>query len=129
MSTYEYFTGRFDEVVLYKNALSASQIRDMYLYQGSWVEDRQSRNITVDDKPPSATLEITGTNPYWSGQETVVVISADDADSRVDRLVLSGQKGSTGSVGPWEAVPCAGSGGGNSWCANFVPSGEGAYTL
>jgi hypothetical protein len=40
-----YFTGRLDEVVLYKRALSAGEVRDLHRYQGGWFEDRRSRDI------------------------------------------------------------------------------------
>jgi len=47
-----YFPGLIDEVRIYDHALAASDIHDAYVHENGWVEDRESRNLTVDgDKP------------------------------------------------------------------------------
>ena len=53
-----YFPGAIDEVRVYSRVLTPSQIRDMYLYQSAWVQDRQSHDITVDNDSPTAAVLI-----------------------------------------------------------------------
>jgi hypothetical protein len=129
-----YFNGRLDEVVLYDRALTPGQVRDLYDYQSAWFEDRQSRNLTVDDDLPAAQVVMTG-GSYLANRPIVVGVTANDATSGVQAVELGVDRASTPGV--WvTADACAqsagvvtGEGGGAGWCAEFAPSGQGAYTL
>jgi uncharacterized repeat protein (TIGR01451 family) len=130
----EYFNGRLDEVVLYDRALTPGQIADLYDYQAAWFEDRQSRNITVDDDLPTAQVLMTG-GAYLANRPILVGVTVNDATSGVEAVELGVDRASTPGV--WiTADACAQSagvvaegGGGAGWCAEFAPSGQGAYTL
>ena len=75
-----WFPGAIDEVRIYSRVLTPSQIRDMYLYQSAWVEDRQSHDITVDNDSPTADVLIDN-GSYLAKQEIVVGVTANDPTS------------------------------------------------
>ena len=79
--------GRLDEVAVYAAALSAGQIYDAYLYQAGWVEDRQSRNLTVDTDNPSVEV-VVADPPYQANWPSQVLVTAEDATSEVDKVQL-----------------------------------------
>jgi hypothetical protein len=125
----EFFNGRLDEVVVYDRVLTPGQISDLYDYQVAWFEDRQSRNITVDDDLPTAQVLMTG-GAYLARREIVVGVAAADPTSGVAGVEMGADQASTPGV--WvPAAPCAPSSGqpDGAWCATFAPSSQGAYTL
>jgi hypothetical protein len=125
----EYFRGRLDEVVLYKRALSASEVRELYRYQGGWFEDRQSRDITVDSDSPTAEVLMTE-GAYLANRTIWVGVTADDPTSGVAGVELGVQKDS-GSYAWARASRCAEGAGERegAWCPEFAPAGQGVYTL
>ena len=83
------FAGRIDEVTLYNYALTASTIRDIFVYQGSWVEDRQNHNVTVDADPPTTSLYPPA--PYWPVQPEQLLAFAHDLTSGIAKAELGVQ--------------------------------------
>ncbi|MBC8450428.1 MAG: hypothetical protein H8D78_22055, partial [Chloroflexi bacterium] len=124
------FAGRLDEVTLYDHALSPSEVRDIFLYQGKLVEERRSQTITIDNDPPiSALRSYTSTFPYLANQDVVMHVEAQDQTSGVALVELS-VNGTWGSPpNRMDVPPCQDATGGTAWCPTFIPTGEGAYTL
>ena len=88
LSASQFFNGSLDEVVVYGRALTDKQVRELYLYQFGWVEDRQSHEITVDNDPP--TVEILMENgSYLPNRRTWVGVIAGDATAAVETVELS----------------------------------------
>jgi subtilisin-like proprotein convertase family protein len=122
--------GRLDEVTLYDHALSEFEVRDIFLYQGKWVEERRSQNILVDNDIPFSTLRsYTPTLPYRANREEVMHVEAHDQTSAVAMAELGvwkdGQPGYTWTLAPL----CLDASGGTAWCPTFTPTGEGRYLL
>jgi hypothetical protein len=104
-----WFPGAIDQVRVYSRALAAADIRDQYLYESAWVEDRQTQDITVDGDLPTAGL-LVDSESYMAKQPVVVGMTASDPTSGVARMRLSGQcaAGPCGSHAfSEEAVPCS----------------------
>lgn len=121
-----FFAGRLDEVTLYKRALSPTEVRDMFLYQGKLVEERSSQNFIVDRDDPTSQLQAFPL-PYLPGGAQLF-ISAHDATTHVS-LVELGVEGPTPPL-TWQSAPaCIDSTGDTAWCPYFKPSGEGHYRL
>jgi hypothetical protein len=124
------FAGRLDEITLYNRALSWSEVRDTFQYQGKWVEDRQSHAITVDaDVPASELLSVrTDARDYRAAQNVALHVAAQDATSAVSLVELG--VAAPGQDVAWASAPrCMDGAGDTAWCPTFVPSGEGRYTL
>ncbi|MBN1180206.1 MAG: tandem-95 repeat protein [Anaerolineae bacterium] len=124
---------RIDELTIYDHALGPYEVRDIFLYQGRWVEDRQSHTIVVDDEyPVSALLSYAPTQPYRANQYVGMHVEAHDATSGVS-LVELGVKPSGQAAYTWTAAPpCQQTANGIAWCPAFDPTqlgGEGVYTL
>ena len=69
-----YFNGRIDELAIYGHALSQYEIRDIFRYQGRWVEERQSHEITIDTDNPTSSLSSyqSGQNNYRANSDSVL---------------------------------------------------------
>ncbi|HHS98157.1 MAG TPA: hypothetical protein ENK08_09760, partial [Chloroflexi bacterium] len=125
------FAGRIDEVALYDYALSPRQVREVFLYQGKWVEDRQSHPITVDADDPTPVLRSIRTDgpDYRAERDVVMHIEAIDPTSDVMQVGL-GFRREGQSAFTWVSAPrCLDAPNGAAWCPTFTPSGEGRYTL
>ncbi len=127
------FAGRVDEVTVYDHALSARDVRDVFLYQGKWVEERQSHTISVDADAPTSTLRSIRTDApdYRANRYVEMHVGAQDATSGVALVELGvmkdGQSGYT-----WFSVPRCDGASDAAWCPGFDPTrlgGEGRYTL
>jgi hypothetical protein len=123
------FHGLLDEVLVFKSALSAGQVRDLYLYQSGWVEDRQTHDISVDSDVPTAELLLRDQS-YLANRRVPVGVTARDATSGVEKVELGVQKG-TGTVAWSSAIRCADATDlpAGAWCPQFAPSGPGVYRL
>ena len=125
------FAGRIDEVAIYDHALTSREIHDTFVTQASWVEDRQSHNITVDAEAPATSLA--SPVPHWPLQSGQLLAFAHDPTSRIVRAELGIQApGQTISPGPtcrnaWMLLLPSSSAA--SWCPTFTPDAAGAYTL
>ncbi len=125
------FVGRIDEVTLYDYALSPRQVREIFLYQGKWAEDRQSHPVTVDADDPTPVLRSVRTDApdYRAEQDVVMHIEALDPTSDVMQVGL-GFRREGQSAFTWVSAPrCMDAPNGAAWCPTFTPSGEGRYTL
>ncbi|MCZ7568702.1 MAG: proprotein convertase P-domain-containing protein [Ardenticatenaceae bacterium] len=135
-----YFSGRIDELAIYGRALSQYEIRDIFRYQGRWVEERQSHEITIDADSPTSSLRSyqSGQDNYRANQDVVLDIEAADTTSRVALAELGVKKdGQSGFI--WigapecqDISPLVGGNEGGAWCPTFDPAdfgGEGTYTL
>ncbi len=116
------FAGRMDEVVVYRTALTAQQVRDMFTYQAGWVEDRQSFDLTVDADAPTVAIKVDDKS-YVARQPVIVAVEADDATSGVVGVTLLTPDG------PVTAARCMEAGGQAAWCPTISPSIEGYYAL
>ena len=132
------FAGRVDEVAVYDHALSPGEVREVFLYQGKWVEERQRHTLTIDVDAPTSELRsiLTGARDYRANQDVMLHIAAQDATSNVALAELGVRKdGQTATT--WLSAPrCDPTGaaftGDAAWCPTFDPpglGGEGRYTL
>ncbi len=119
------FAGRIDEIALYDHALTPDEIRANYVYQASWVEDRQSHNVTVDAEPPTTSLY--PPTLHWPLQSGQLLAFANDLTSGIAEAELGIQApGQTDFT--WADMPaCLDSDG--SWCPTFSPDAAGTYIL
>ncbi|NOZ04951.1 MAG: hypothetical protein GXP41_01170, partial [Chloroflexi bacterium] len=135
-----YFNGRIDELAIYPSALSAKEIRDIFLYQGSWVEERESHEITIDTDVPTSELSsyLEGGSNYRANKDAMFGIQAQDTTSSVKLAELGvrkdGQSSTTwiGAPACQDTSPIAGGNEGGAWCPTFKPAdfgGEGTYTF
>nr|MBC8449122.1 PD40 domain-containing protein [Chloroflexota bacterium] len=123
------FDGRVDEVTIYARGLTAREVRDLYLYQASWVEQRQSQNLTVDSDNPTSKIESHAT--YLAAAPVQMLATASDPTSGVAGVDIGFCKGA-GYCTPttWTAAArCQDAIGDGVWCPTFTPAGEGRYTL
>ncbi len=116
------FAGRMDEVAIFRTALSAQQVRDMFTYQAGWVEDRQSFNITVDADIPTVALQVDDKS-YVARQPVIIAVEAADSTSGVAEVRL------TTPAGTVMAPRCMDVSGNAAWCATVSPTNEGSYAL
>jgi len=131
------FAGQLDEVTLYSRALSPFEVRDIFLYQGKWVEDRESTAVTVDDAPPESDLSsYNAAFPYRANRDVVMHLAAQDDTSGVAMAEVCTCYGNVAGccayASNWAAAPPCQDGGDTAWCPTFDPtklSGEGTYTL
>jgi hypothetical protein len=115
------FAGRLDQITLHGQSLSKAEVEELFLYQGRWVEDRQSHNIVVDGERPTSQMQLG--DEYRPLRDVRLYIEAHDDTSGVDRVQL-------GVNGQWsDALPCQDSAGDSAWCPWFRPDDEGRYTL
>jgi subtilisin-like proprotein convertase family protein len=123
------FAGRLDEVTLYDHALSPFEVRDIFLYQGKWVESRYSHNILVDNDWPFSTLRsYTSTFPFLQNRDYVMHVEAHESTSAIATVELGVSK--DGQPYTWTAAPpCLDAAGDTAFCPTFTPSGEGRYLL
>jgi hypothetical protein len=130
---YAAFAGRLDEVTIYNHALSAAEVRDTFLYQAKWVEERETQAVTVDAEPPTSCLRsYTEDFPYRSFQDVVMHVEARDPTSRVTLVELGAQREGDPEMTWLAASPCTDAAGDAAWCPVFDPtqlSGPGRYTL
>ena len=124
-----FFPGAIDQVRVYGHALTATQIWDQYQYESAWTEDRQSRDITVDDDLPAAQV-LMADGSYLAGQAIVVGVTAGDPTSGIAAVELGVQAG-TGPISWAPAARCTESQNQpeGAWCAAFTPSAQGVYSL
>ncbi|MFN2251574.1 MAG: LamG-like jellyroll fold domain-containing protein, partial [Anaerolineae bacterium] len=118
------FVGRMDEVSLYARSLTALEVRDIFDYEGRYVEARDTRRLAVDNGPPHSVLRsYSEVLPYMANRDAVLLIEAVDDASGVSGVELSVD-------GVWSAAPaCEDALGGTTWCPTFSPSGEGVYAM
>lgn len=130
-----YFDGRIDEVAVYAfTALSNVDIRDIYLYQNKWIEERKTHEITIDTNTPWSSLRNYDEfeDYYRANRDMMLDIEVYDYDSHVALAELgvskAGQSGTTWLIAP----QCLDADGKTAWCATFDPAdfgGEGKYAL
>jgi len=123
------FAGRLDEVTLHNHALSPFGVRDIFLYQGKWVESRYSHNILVDNDWPFSTLRsYNPAFPYLQNRDYMMHVEAHESTSAIATVELGVSK--DGQPYAWRtAPPCLDAAGGAAFCPTFAPSGEGRYLL
>jgi hypothetical protein len=118
--------GALDELTVYRRALSASEVHEMYVYQGGWVEDRESRSLTVDADNPTAEV-LVADPPYQANWPAQVLVKAGDATSGVEKVQLCVGSGDC-SAAP-VASHCVDLASASAWCPTFSPTGQGVYSL
>jgi len=121
------FDGRVDEVTIYAKGLTAREVRDLYLYQASWVEQRQSQNLTVDADDPIS--EIKPHAAYLVAAPVQLLATASDPTSGIASVDLGACLGYCTPTTWTAAARCQDAIGDGVWCPTFTPEGEGRYTL
>jgi len=121
------FSGRLDEVTVYASALSAFDVEDIFLYQGGWVEDSQSHDITVDADDPHSEVRVPAT--YLPLQDTQLLATAWDPTSGIAGLELGARRYGTSYYAWTDASRCQDAIGDGVWCPTFDPPAEGLYYL
>jgi hypothetical protein len=125
------FTGRIDEVTIYRRALSSYEIRNAYLHQSKWVEERQTFHLTVDAEDPVSTLRSTEPR-YRANRDVVLNVGALDATSHVTGVEFGVRRAGQASF-TWTPAPeCMDAANQAAWCPTFDPTtlgGEGRYEL
>ena len=121
----QFFDGRIDEVQVYQRPLATSEIETIFRYQGQWVEERQTHQLTVDDDAPTSILA--SDTPYRANHDVYLHIATQDPTSPV-----TGAEWRVNG-GAWTPAPaCMDVVAGTAYCPLFDPTGmggEGAYTL
>jgi len=121
LSGFAPFAGRLDQISLYGQALSRPEVEELFLYQGRWVEERQSHNIVVDGARPTSQMQLG--DEYWPQHDVQLYVEAHDDTSGVDRVQLAVN-------GQWSDAPsCQGAAGDSAWCPWFRPDSQGRYVL
>ncbi|MFN8486196.1 MAG: LamG-like jellyroll fold domain-containing protein [Caldilineaceae bacterium] len=115
------YMGGIDELMLYRSALSAAEVQQLYQDQSGWVEERSRFEVTVDNDPPTTTIRSALT--YLANQPTILDVYAADPTSPITNVVLLTNNQAS------HAPRCLGAEAGAAFCPTFTPSGEGAYTL
>jgi len=128
-----YFNGRIDELAIYHRALSDKDIRDIFLYQGSWVEERDSHEITIDTDTPTSELSsyLEGSSNYRPNQDAIFGIQVNDTTSSVKLAELGVKKDGQSSY-TWVGTAACQDSVDAAWCPTFKPAdfgGEGTYTF
>ena len=118
----ESLVGMLDDVVVYSRALPADEVYDLFVYQGSWVEDRQSRNLTVDAENPTAEV-LLNAPAYMVKAASIVPIKTDDKTSGMASAKLC--VGGTCANAPH----CTDPGRTSLWCPTFTPPSAGSFLL
>jgi len=120
--------GRIDHVTLYRRALSPREMQALFRLQAKWVEERQSKRLTVDADEPTSVLE--SDDVYRANQDVVLLVSAEDATSHVTMVEL-GVSADGGATYLWESAPaCRDAAGNAAWCPTFKPTvGGGRYLI
>lgn len=129
-----HFLGRMDEVAIYERALSQYEIRDTFVYQAQWIEERQSFPITIDAEAPVSSLRSyqAGKANYRANQDVILDLQASDITSYVTLAELGIQKDGQSGFTWISAAACQDAAQGIAWCPTFDPTvlgGEGTYTL
>lgn len=82
-----YFKGALDEIMIYDRALSADEVRDMYISAGGVIEkETATLNRVISDFPPSLRVETAETSPADDWFEEIRSYVWDDIP---DKLTLS----------------------------------------
>ncbi len=114
------FHGVIDELTMYHRLLSTRDLREIYTYQMSWVEERVRTPIVIDADEPESMLLSDGS--IYGLRDTVMAIAASDPTSRIGIVEwrING--------GAWSDCPiCLDSD--SSWCPTFDPPAEGRYII
>ncbi|NDJ55177.1 MAG: LamG domain-containing protein, partial [Chloroflexi bacterium] len=126
----EYFGGQIDEPTIYNGVFSAESIREIYLTQVSYVEERERFDLTVDANWP--TIDIDGqANQHIANVPTQLLATVKD-DTSVAHVEWTVDDGTS-----WQnTLTCLDGQGNNAWCPLVDPTnshqgwrGEGAYVL
>jgi len=120
-----FFQGLIDEVMVFRAALTDQEIRELYNYQNSWVDERIENAVTVDAGAPTSSLAVKST--YFADKPHLLYIATADAETRVDNAELGVDNGDglrwTGAARDDTDAT------GNTWLGHFEPTGDGRYEL
>lgn len=120
-----FFKGRIDELLVYRAALTDQEIRELYNYQNSWVDESIQNGVTVDAEAPTSTLQLKTT--YFANAPQLLHIVTAERTTVVSHVELGVDAG--GGVRWVGATRDETDAEGNTWLPLFEPAGEGTYTL
>jgi type II secretory pathway pseudopilin PulG len=112
------FGGSLDELTLFSQPLSRSEVEDLYNYQISWFDTSKSHRITVDAEPPVVDIAL-HTTVLNMDAHRMIEIHAEDETSNVERVQIRTNGGA------WQNATQVGT----KWLFAFTPSTEGSYLL
>jgi hypothetical protein len=122
------FAGRLDEVTIYHRALSKQEVEAIFQYQGKWVEDRQSHDVTVDADDPTVELIVPAT--HLPNLDVQLLATAQDLTSGLAKVELGVKRYDSGDYTWTDAARCGDALSSEAWYPTFAPSGSDAsYTL
>ncbi len=118
----ENFDGSLDEVAIYDTMLLGSEVKALFDYQESWVDQAIAHPITIDGDDPVITIE--PGEGFLPNENTEVTVSIHDVTSQVQdasvRVVFPSGTGAFQTTTRDE----------DTWSFTFVPvEGEGLYTI
>ena len=101
------FEGGIDEVTVRGQALTSYEVAEIFAYQSSWFDVKETHTVVIDDDNPTISLD--RSNYYIAPGETVVKIAAQDPTSDVVsvRYAIAGETGAinaTNTNGVWTFV-------------------------
>ena len=113
------FAGDIDELMMYESVLSAETINDLFNYQLNWTDVRTTHEITIDADNPTVELMLDPTSFIGNVSDIVLLASARDVTSPVERVEYRV------NGGEWLSADRDG----NAWLFIFIPDGEGDHTI
>lgn len=120
-----FFKGRIDEVLVYRASLSDQEVRELYNYQNSWVDETIRNGVTVDADAPTSALQLK--TSYFANAPQLLQITTAERTTAISQVEL-GVDGGAGVA--WVGATADETDAeGNTWLPLFEPAGEGRYTL
>ncbi|MDY7077858.1 MAG: LamG-like jellyroll fold domain-containing protein [Chloroflexota bacterium] len=119
------FHGRLDEVRVYRAALGAHTIEQLYELESAWVEERSRFEVTVDNDQPTTAIRSTPT--YLPNRQTILDVYAYDPTSGLAQVELLVDGKATNA--PFCQDNTTSLTGVTAFCPTFAPAGEGRYQI
>lgn len=125
------YFGRIDEVAIYEYALNEIDVRDIFAYQMSQVEETASITMTIDaDAPQAELVSYNEEFPYINEADRVLHVEASDPTSGIGMVEMVLDHPNAPDEVRTVAPICQDAPGGTAYCPTFIPEyGDGVYTL
>ncbi|MBP8240838.1 MAG: hypothetical protein KAX36_00570, partial [Thermoflexales bacterium] len=126
-ATLSHFDGVMDEFNFTRQPVSADQIRSLYNYQATWVDEARRTPFVVDVTAPSVRV---ATGEQWLPMiTTTLLITAADDHSPVVSALYFYQDSRLLDQASWFPPKCGDATGGVAFCGLFDPKAEGRYSI
>jgi len=126
-ATLSYFDGTLDEFNFTRRPVSADQVRALYNYQATWVDEARRTPFIVDVTAPRVQV---ATGEQWLPMitTTLLITAADDHSPVVSALYFYRDSRSL-DLGSRFPPKCSDGSGGTTFCGLFEPQAEGRYII